>query len=369
MNNHCNIVASFWCPAATPPQGSTMDGILLGYPRLDRSSRDADVKFEPRTFQSMSSHLNHLDTSTTVLHSGRQAAYQDFLTIGRTAVYRNVCRQQIDIVYRHGSNAKSNINVDNDVSVPYNHKIHLIIFKALEGKDKEWMREGPSMSNILRCLNQTIWKETDSTNQTDMDQPSFIAISPATRTLGHRDPILEGVQHQQPNFSWSLSHHSANSYAYGSEASVLNTDVMLSTMRMKSYAVHLVVRASLKKARRTLVSSLRLQRITQMPIGEHTVDTTAVQVNSMVCRSYSWTFNGRNPGVTCCFYKSLTLDSITNGQDGSSTNLLTERSTVRTRPPPLDLPLSRLGQPGSIPALGLPSGGLAGRHRNGVTAE
>ncbi|GAA47535.1 hypothetical protein CLF_100483 [Clonorchis sinensis] len=166
----------------------------------------------------------------------------------RIVCIRNLAHRS-DIIIR-----KSNINVDNDVSVPYNHKIHLIIFKALEGKDKEWMREGPSMSNILRCLNQTIWKETDSTNQTDMDQPSFIAISPATRTLGHRDPILEGVQHQQPNFSWSLSHHSANSYAYGSEASVLNTDVMLSTMRMKSYAVHLVVRASLKKARRTLVS-------------------------------------------------------------------------------------------------------------------
>ncbi|KER21866.1 hypothetical protein T265_09899 [Opisthorchis viverrini] len=33
------------------------------------------------------------------------------------------------------------------------------------------------------------------------------------------------------------------------------------------------------------------------------------------------------------------------------------------------LPLSVLGQPGSIPALVLPSGGMAARHRKGATAE
>ncbi|KAG5446548.1 hypothetical protein CSKR_101515, partial [Clonorchis sinensis] len=33
------------------------------------------------------------------------------------------------------------------------------------------------------------------------------------------------------------------------------------------------------------------------------------------------------------------------------------------------LPLSRLGQPGSIPALVLPSGGMAARHRKSATAE
>ncbi|KAG5455100.1 hypothetical protein CSKR_107358 [Clonorchis sinensis] len=33
------------------------------------------------------------------------------------------------------------------------------------------------------------------------------------------------------------------------------------------------------------------------------------------------------------------------------------------------LPLSRLGQPGSIPALVLPSGSMAARHRRGVAAE
>ncbi|KAG5454394.1 hypothetical protein CSKR_107223 [Clonorchis sinensis] len=33
------------------------------------------------------------------------------------------------------------------------------------------------------------------------------------------------------------------------------------------------------------------------------------------------------------------------------------------------LPLSSLGQPGSFPALVLPSGRMAARHRNGVTDE
>ncbi|KER29030.1 hypothetical protein T265_04219 [Opisthorchis viverrini] len=47
-----------------------------------------------------------------------------------------------------------------------------------------------------------------------------------------------------------------------------------------------------------------------------------------------------------------------------SANLLTGRSVVRIRPP-----LSRLGQPGIIPALVLPSGSMAARHWKGATAE
>ncbi|KAG5443088.1 hypothetical protein CSKR_113848 [Clonorchis sinensis] len=42
---------------------------------------------------------------------------------------------------------------------------------------------------------------------------------------------------------------------------------------------------------------------------------------------------------------------------------------VRGSNPASRLPLSRLGQPGSIPALVLPSGGMAARHRKGATAE
>ncbi|KAG5445222.1 hypothetical protein CSKR_103397 [Clonorchis sinensis] len=53
-----------------------------------------------------------------------------------------------------------------------------------------------------------------------------------------------------------------------------------------------------------------------------------------------------------------------NRPSGKSANLLTGRSVVRTR-----LPLSRLGQPGSIPAFVQPSGGMAVRHRKGKEIE
>ncbi|KAG5453311.1 hypothetical protein CSKR_104412 [Clonorchis sinensis] len=52
------------------------------------------------------------------------------------------------------------------------------------------------------------------------------------------------------------------------------------------------------------------------------------------------------------------------GSSGLSANLLIGRSVVRTRPH-----LSRLGQPGSISALVLPSGGMAARHRKSVADE
>ncbi|KER24046.1 hypothetical protein T265_14508, partial [Opisthorchis viverrini] len=48
----------------------------------------------------------------------------------------------------------------------------------------------------------------------------------------------------------------------------------------------------------------------------------------------------------------------------------TNRKVRGSNPPSATrLPLSRLRQPGSIPALVLPSGGMAGRHRKGATAE
>ncbi|KAG5454078.1 hypothetical protein CSKR_112622 [Clonorchis sinensis] len=55
-----------------------------------------------------------------------------------------------------------------------------------------------------------------------------------------------------------------------------------------------------------------------------------------------------------------------DGASGWSANLLVRDSnpTSASR-----LPLSRFGQPGSISALVLPSGGMAARHRKGVTAE
>ncbi|KER20318.1 hypothetical protein T265_11100 [Opisthorchis viverrini] len=60
-------------------------------------------------------------------------------------------------------------------------------------------------------------------------------------------------------------------------------------------------------------------------------------------------------------------------QTGQQRTSVTEFSTVfNTIANPVHLPCStpmRLGQPGSIPALVLPSGSMAARHRKGVTAE
>ncbi|KAG5447473.1 hypothetical protein CSKR_107520 [Clonorchis sinensis] len=44
-------VALFRCPTATPPEGSTMGEILPGCPNLDRRIRDIEVGFEPWTFR------------------------------------------------------------------------------------------------------------------------------------------------------------------------------------------------------------------------------------------------------------------------------------------------------------------------------
>ncbi|KAG5442659.1 Phospholipase A-2-activating protein, partial [Clonorchis sinensis] len=52
-------VACFRCLTAMPPEGSTRDRILPGCPNLDRGSREAEVGFEPRTFQSVNLRSNH----------------------------------------------------------------------------------------------------------------------------------------------------------------------------------------------------------------------------------------------------------------------------------------------------------------------
>ncbi|KAG5453486.1 hypothetical protein CSKR_113960 [Clonorchis sinensis] len=49
--HHHSAVAPFRCLAAMPPEWSTRAGILPACPSLDRTSRDADVGFEPRTFR------------------------------------------------------------------------------------------------------------------------------------------------------------------------------------------------------------------------------------------------------------------------------------------------------------------------------
>ncbi|KAG5453011.1 hypothetical protein CSKR_109430 [Clonorchis sinensis] len=52
-----------------------------------------------------------------------------------------------------------------------------------------WIVSGTFSDN----LDKTIRKETDSTNATDIDQPPFLAISPAKHRRSHGDPTLEGI--------------------------------------------------------------------------------------------------------------------------------------------------------------------------------
>ncbi|KAG5445184.1 hypothetical protein CSKR_103357 [Clonorchis sinensis] len=76
----------------------------------------------------------------------------------------------------------------------------------------------------------------------------------------------------------------------------------------------------------------------------------------------------RSPATTCpCFvdYASI-MGEIAQRLERERT----DRKVHGSNPASASrLPLSRLGQPGSIPALVLPSGGMAARHRKGATAE
>ncbi|KER29351.1 hypothetical protein T265_04012 [Opisthorchis viverrini] len=46
-----SALTSFRCLAVILPEGSTRDGILPSWPNLDRGSREAEVRFEPRTLR------------------------------------------------------------------------------------------------------------------------------------------------------------------------------------------------------------------------------------------------------------------------------------------------------------------------------
>ncbi|KAG5453392.1 hypothetical protein CSKR_110035 [Clonorchis sinensis] len=53
QKKNCSAVAPFRCLTAMPPEGSTRAGMLPGCPSLDRGRREAEVKFETRTFRSL----------------------------------------------------------------------------------------------------------------------------------------------------------------------------------------------------------------------------------------------------------------------------------------------------------------------------
>ncbi|KER26134.1 LOW QUALITY PROTEIN: hypothetical protein T265_14065 [Opisthorchis viverrini] len=206
------------------------------------------------------------------------------------------------------------------------------------------------MSRILMCLhlqpfNQTIWKETDRTNTTDIDWSSFLAMSTANQRRDHGDPILEGGQH--PNPSWSLAHPSA-----------------------KSCAVHLEVCAILKEARKTRL-------VSKKPFSCSTLSVPSCHATR---REHEGWGAGRLPrprqGKSRGRGRVRTTDlAVTDTFSGSETTQRLERKftdrKVRGSNPTsaCRLPLSRLGHPGSIPALVLSPCDMASRHRKGATSE
>ncbi|KAG5447842.1 hypothetical protein CSKR_102295 [Clonorchis sinensis] len=80
--------------------------------------------------------------------------------------------------------------------------------------------------------------------------------------------------------------------------------------------------------------------------GQSVIQSTQQQPMSAQVRHRSTTECGQRPGGE--------IAQVVRGSNPASASRL---------------PLSRLGQPGSIPALVLPSGGMAARYRKGITAE
>ncbi|KAG5453162.1 hypothetical protein CSKR_106990, partial [Clonorchis sinensis] len=109
-----SAVRPFRCLAAMPPKGSTRAGILPGCPSLDRGSREAEAGVEPRTFRSVNPRSNHLGHLAPAVATARRtaSALATFIIV---------------IIIKD-----SNISVDTDASMPYNHKVRPITCKALE---------------------------------------------------------------------------------------------------------------------------------------------------------------------------------------------------------------------------------------------
>ncbi|KAG5442652.1 hypothetical protein CSKR_109496 [Clonorchis sinensis] len=123
---------------------------------------------------------------------------------------------------------------------------------------------------------------------------------------------------------------SNKSCLYGSEASVLNTDVMLSMMMKPSSSFDIII---YHKRRRYAAST----------VSGHLPSTKL-----LICISLGWRRS----------------DEIGSTKFAPNCHPLGSNPFSASR-----LPLSRLGHPNSIPTLVLPSGDMTAKHRKGVTAE
>ncbi|KAG5446642.1 hypothetical protein CSKR_108301, partial [Clonorchis sinensis] len=89
-----SAVATFWCLAAMPPEGSTSAGILPGCPGLDRRSRDAEIGFESQTFRSC----------ITYIHVSRHLEYRSNWNMRRPGAAHSVAwkhhKREIQLGFR-----------------------------------------------------------------------------------------------------------------------------------------------------------------------------------------------------------------------------------------------------------------------------
>ncbi|KER33148.1 hypothetical protein T265_00851 [Opisthorchis viverrini] len=74
-NNNRSVVAPFLCLAATPTIGGMTAGTLPGCSSLDKSSRDAAVGFEPRTFRPET--LREIQSHSQILFEGCQLGTEE----------------------------------------------------------------------------------------------------------------------------------------------------------------------------------------------------------------------------------------------------------------------------------------------------
>ncbi|KER21324.1 hypothetical protein T265_10326 [Opisthorchis viverrini] len=105
-------------------EGSTSSEILLGCPGLDRSSQNAEVRFEPRSFRSVSLCLEH----GAISHPGGERERERETNMREKTHKISLGLIQVTNLII----SVRDISVDNDASLLYDHEVRLIIHKALE---------------------------------------------------------------------------------------------------------------------------------------------------------------------------------------------------------------------------------------------
>ncbi|KER32510.1 hypothetical protein T265_01388 [Opisthorchis viverrini] len=209
-------------PFRHPAAESTRTGILPVCSRLDRGTQDAEVGFEPRTFQSVNSRSNHWAILCHLLcvnpMEGRRAFILIFEVSAVWEKFRGVGTRgnkspfHIDVEHlqmvipkqstgmqmsklKHttcstllGLESTGMLHViiiiidsmtsvfNTDASLPYNHDL----FESLIAKKR------------MKIFTQAIWTETENKNAIDIGWQPYLVVSPTRHSEDHAVPILEG---------------------------------------------------------------------------------------------------------------------------------------------------------------------------------